>query len=238
MLAEGLNVLRLSLFTPRCLVCTDRLSEPAESFVCAACLERIERLRGPICSICGKPVSSNHRRQPEICGECLVRRPSFLKHRSAAVYDAAVRDLIILYKFHEVQPLKHWFAALLFECYATQIGRSVDWVVPVPADRSRRRGFQPVQSFTRLLARRLGSAYNGRILCKVHARPPQARLTQSRRLKNLRGAFAVRHGSRIENRRILLVDDVYTTGTTMKTCARVLKKAGAEVLAISLARSL
>ncbi len=92
------------------------------------------------------------------CGSCLLEPPPFDRHRSYAAYEGTLREVIILYKFAEIEPLKHMLAGLYLETVLRELPGTYDAVVPVPADRRRHRGFQPLRAVGRVLARRLGIA--------------------------------------------------------------------------------
>ncbi|HEX7502832.1 MAG TPA: phosphoribosyltransferase family protein, partial [Acidobacteriota bacterium] len=144
---------------------------------------------------------------------------------------------IILYKYGQVEPLKYLLAQLYQEIIERTLPQVFDAVVPVPADRRRKHGFQPVRSMGRVLARRLGIGFWPRMLLKKKHTPPQVGLTQAQRKTNLDGAFVLAPGKKVAGRNILLIDDVTTTGTTIGQCAAVLKKNGARVTALTLAQS-
>ena len=126
--------------------------------------------------------------------------------------------------------LGDWFAARLAEVVwrAPDLGR-VDLIVPVPlhADRHRERGYNQAELIARPLAKRLGVKLDPRLLTRTKPRPAQLVLSRSEHWKSVRGAYAIREGAHVDKLRILLVDDVLTTGATLDACARVLKKAGA-----------
>jgi ComF family protein len=111
-------------------------------------------------------------------------------------------------------------------------------MVPVPADRGRKRELNPILALCKRLSRNLGIPLMRKNLIKVKRTEPQVLLSQARRLKNLDGAFRLKDPAAVRKKRIVLVDDVYTTGTTIKKCTQLLKKAGADVVAITLARSI
>jgi predicted amidophosphoribosyltransferase len=136
-----------------------------------------------------------------------------------------------------VEPLKYLLAQLYSEIVRQRLTGAFDAVVPVPADRGRRHGFQPVRAMGRVLARRLGIEFWPRVLLKKKHTPPQVGLTQAQRKVNLDGAFVLAAGKKVAGRRILLIDDVTTTGITIGKCASVLKKNGARVTALTLAQS-
>lgn len=231
---EILNLLRISLFVPRCFCCQEILISKDEKYLCHSCQIKIVPYTDPVCIICGKALISGG----ETCGECLIIRAPFRRHVSFARYEGVLKELISLYKFKELQPLKKILVDCLAECFRTSINESFDWIVPVPADSGRKREVKPILDISRSLSQKLGIGLLKNNLVKVKKTPPQVILSRARRLRNLDGAFHLKKPGMVKNRKVLLVDDVYTTGTTVKKCSQQLKKAGAEVVALTLARSL
>lgn len=230
---EIFNVFRVSVFLPCCACCREVLVKKEEMCLCQACQGKIVPYTDPTCLKCGKALPLGQ----EICGECLVHNPPFRRHVSFSRYEGVMKEIILLYKFGQLRPLGKILSGCLVERFRASIDGSFRWIVPVPADRGRKREFDPMKDLARNLSRELGIDLLKNNLVKVKKTLPQVKLTQARRLKNLDGAFRLKRPVQVKNTRVLLVDDVYTTGTTIKQCSRQLKKAGAEVVAITLARS-
>jgi len=228
-----LQLLRSGLYRPRCRTCGQDLVRPEEKVICRDCREKIRPATEDQCRICGKFQPAGN----DTCGACLLAPPPFLRHVSYAAYEETLREVIILYKYGEVEPLKYLLAQLCQEIIECRLPLVFDAVVPVPADLRRRHGFQPVRAMGRVLARRLGIGLWPRVLLKKKHTPPQVGLTQAQRKANLDGAFALAPGKKVAGMSILLIDDVTTTGTTLKKCAAVLKKGGARVTALTLAQT-
>lgn len=233
-LQETGNIVRLTLFAPRCKLCQEELVHRSEVLVCAPCRTKINFCELTRCRICGKFIEDAN----TLCGSCSVRPPPFIRHASYAPYEGALKELIILYKFGEIIPLKN----LLADCYLDLFGRlytgRFDFIVPVPSNRNRGREFEPVLEIARILSRRLGIPILGDMLIKVRDTSPQVGLTLPQRVRNLNGAFRLKGGERGRGKNVLLIDDVYTTGTTIRKCAETLKRGKARVQAITLAQSL
>jgi ComF family protein len=139
-----------------------------------------------------------------------------------------------------MEPLGAWFAECLAEVVYTQ-GLQADVVVPVPLhrDRERERGYNQADLIARPLARRLKLPHRAVLLVRTRPRPDKHILSLEERWESVRGAFATRPGSQVDNLRVLLVDDVMTTGATLDACARALRDAGAKsVLGLTVARAM
>lgn len=147
---------------------------------------------------------------------------------------------IVLLKYHQVTPLGAWFAARLAELVARDPEMfAADVVVPVPlhVSRLRERGFNQAELIARPLAKRLGLPLRSYLLVRTRPRPEKLKLTRQERWRTVRGAYAMRSEAKIDKLRVLLVDDVFTTGATLDACARALRKAGAgRIVALTAAR--
>lgn len=229
-----LQAARSGLFHPRCRVCGADLVAPGETVLCGDCRAGIRFAVENRCRVCGKFLP----REMATCGSCRLKPPPFVRHRSFAAYEGTLRQAIILYKFGEVEPLKHILAGLYLETLRRELPGAYDAVIPVPADlRRRKSGFQPQRAVASVLAHCLGVPFRPGLLRKIRSTPPQVGLTQAQRLANLDGAFALGARARPAGLRVLLVDDVTTTGTTIRKCAAVLKRGGARVTAITLGQT-
>jgi ComF family protein len=138
---------------------------------------------------------------------------------------------IILLKWERIEPLAVWFAEQLAEVTNREIGLlAADVVVPVPLhrDRERQRGYNQAALISKPLARKLDLPHKAVLLMRTRPRPGKQVLSLEERWESVRGAFATRPGSQVDNKRVLLVDDVMTTGATLDVCARTLLESGAK----------
>lgn len=194
--------------------------------------------------MCGQPLDARAAPEGEAlkCRFCSAGGYGFDSARSYAVYEGALVRAIVTLKFEEITPLGSWFARRLAE--VVQRGGetlAADVVVPVPlhGDRLRERGYNQAELIARPLARRLRLPYRPVLLVRTRPRPDKLHLTLEERWESVRGAFATRPGSKVDNLRVLLVDDVMTTGATLDACARALREAGAKsVTGLTVARAL
>ena len=196
-------------------------------------------LSKPRCERCGRPFELAVD-EGTICGACIAAPPVFQRARAAVAYDDQSRRLIIGFKHSD--RTEH---ALLFSRWLVRAGEEILQpgviLVPVPLHwrRTFSRRYNQAALLTRAISNLTGLAQETNLLRRHRATPPQAGLAAAARKRNVNGAFSVRDDARarIENARIVLVDDVYTTGATLSACARVLRKAGAkQVDALTVAR--
>ncbi len=179
-----------------------------------------------------------------MCGACREEFPVYDKAVAYGAYDAELRELIHLLKYHQVHPT----ASVLGRMLASAIGKlelsDRVLVVPVPLHRSkhRQRGFNQGELIAENALKFMHDKrfrLDTRVLERVRPTVSQIGLTRPQRQANIRGAFRVVHLTRVSGRDVLLVDDVMTTGTTAAECARVLRRAGAkQVWVATVARTL
>lgn len=227
----------LNLFFPaQCLACEALV--PAHGTLCTSCWKEVPFISEPMCACCGLPlefaVDEN-----TLCGECLREHPPYSRARSAFVYNEHSRALILKLKYQDELYLAPIFARWLKKAGADLIAAS-DLILPVPLHWRRMVGRRYNQSL--LLARALAKESSLTLLAdgltRTRHTPQQAGLTRIQRQKNVKGAFAVRDKTLIQNRSILLIDDVMTTGATLNACTEILLKAGAaQVNVLTLART-
>ena len=197
--------------------------------LCAACFDRIKPAGKFQCRGCGRILPDTN----AYCFDCLKTRPVLLI-RSYAQFNDAIRPLVHKFKYGRQPHLARILARFLHiafqndDCFA-----GVDIVVPVPCHWTRRfsRGYDHVQMLAREFSAASGLPLYSGLLYKNKRTPPQASLSRERRLKNLADAFVAPKTVQVSGKKILLIDDVCTTGATMAACARALLKAGADSVA-------
>jgi predicted amidophosphoribosyltransferase len=197
----------------------------------------ISRRAGPRCGLCDAPVPAPGARElfDPRCGRCENRPPAYGSLRAAADYTGAAREVLRAFKYLGAEYLAPHLATRM--AAARGGGEPPEIVVPVPAtSRERReRGHFPAGSLAREIAVRLGARTSDRLLVKTRETRRQALLPLSQRQTNVRGAFAASGGFS----RVLLVDDVATSGSTLEACARTLRRAGVRSIeALAFARAL
>jgi len=241
-LKDALGALASIVFPGPCRICGEALVNASRVPICLECLDGFARIEDPLCHVCGRPfvLEAVPQTNEPLCRLCRVKFYAFDRVRSFAVYDDALIEAVLLLKYDEVTRLGDWFAARLAELVEREREEwRADVVVPVPLhrDRQRERGYNQAELIARPLARRLGLKLERYLLARTRPRPPQLVLSRTEHWKSVRGAYATREGLKVDNLRVLLVDDVLTTGATLDACARALKKAGAAaVLGLTVAR--
>jgi ComF family protein len=215
----------------------------ADAVFCAECTARVRVLRQPLCPLCGGPAAVA---SPDPCGRCTRRPPSFRRARSWAYYSTdseeknPVARALWAFKYRGRTDIGWRLGALLSLGCPFDPGEH-DVVMPVPLHpaRLRRRGFNQAWMLAAPVARRLGTPITGALLRRVRSTASQVALAERDRRRNVRGAFAVSARRAVAGLRVLLVDDVFTTGATVAECARALHGANAAAVdALTVARAM
>lgn len=221
------------LLPPRALDEPGRGASPVQSQgLSVSAWSRIRFIETPTCDGCGAPFDYD-RGEGVRCAACQARQPAFDRARAAAIYDEHSRDLILKLKHADRTDLAGLFAAWLARA-AADLAEEADAVVPVPLHRSRlfARRYNQAAEIARPLARRLGLSYLPDALVRRRNTTSQAGRGRVARRRNVAAAFETPPSwrAKVRGRRILLIDDVLTTGATAEGCARALKAAGAEAV--------
>ncbi|MCK6451697.1 MAG: ComF family protein [Alphaproteobacteria bacterium] len=227
-----------ALLPPRCLACGLVVDDPGT--LCASCWDKAGFIAPPHCRRCGLPFDLADAAAGLECASCVADRPAFDRARAAMRYGDGARALVLRFKHadatHAAPGVARWMARAGAELLA-----DCDLIAPVPLHRWRLlwRRYNQSALLALELGRIAGRPVVADLLLRRRATPSQGRLDRARRRANVASAFAVRprHLPGLKDRRVLLVDDVMTTGATVDECARTLKRAGAaSVDVLTLAR--
>ena len=221
-----------TLVPPTCLIC-DRLVE-REGGCCAACWNELHFIAPPFCPVMGTPFVFDPG-SGLLSAEAIATPPPFEKLRAALVYNQQARRLVSLLKYSDRTDLAPWMARWMYDAANTLIG-DCDVVVPVPLHRTRivSRRFNQSAELARHIASVSGVKFAPEYLVRHKRTTQQVGLSRNQREQNLAGAFVVpeEHRADVNSARILLIDDVYTTGATVRAATRSLKRAGAHTVLV------
>lgn len=222
---------------PRCLACGETVDEPGA--LCGRCWGGMTFFGPPWCVVCGLPFP-HPMGEDAVCGACARERRSWERARAVLRYDKGSRHLVLGLKHgdrtHTADPLGRWMHRV-----GGEVLTGADLLVPVPLHWTRL--FQRRYNQAALLAHAIHAAGGPRVaadwLVRRRRTPSQGHRGPAARERNVRGAFALRPGCNVAGKRVVIVDDVLTTGATIEECARVLKRSGAaSVGVLTLARAL
>lgn len=212
------------LFPRRCPVCHEIVT-PVGELVCEKCRDKIAWIREPVCRCCGKEISSW---EEEICYDCSRYHRPVAGGVSLMNYDAVGQGSMIWFKYKGRQEYADFYGRELWLRYGEQIRNfHGDVLIPVPIHGSRRRerGYNQAEVLARVLSRESGIPLRTDILVRSRKTTVQKKLNAAQRQRNLEEALEVKKPTG-KYRRVILVDDIYTTGSTLTACAAVLMRAG------------
>lgn len=225
----------LSFFFPDpCAVC----GKPAgrNRYVCDRCKEvPIYIGRNSVCSVCLSPVSEGE----SLCGKCILKPPKYERLICAVSYDGEIKRSLHRYKFRGRSDLHSAFSKLLIERLAQDGAASFDAVVPVPLSkkRFRERGYNQSALIARDIAAHFSIPCIETALIRKKHTAPQSSLGYQYRDFNVRGAFFLKNPDEVRGKHVLLVDDIFTTGATVRDASRALKKSAKEITVCTVAKT-
>jgi ComF family protein len=236
-----LNVGLGFLYPEICQICGEQRVTAREGFVCRHCWTQVRFIRPPFCERCGLPCPGDLT-APFECTNCREIELHFSSARSAVVATGIVREAIHRFKYQRALWFEPFLADLLIrEAKSALAEQSWNFIVPVPLHplKYREREFNQAERLATHLSAATGIPLNNKLLRRVMPTATQTLLTREQRAANMRGAFAASGHSGLDGERIVLVDDVFTTGATTSACAKALQAAGAgDVCVWTVARGL
>ena len=229
MLVQNVINTTLGLFYPEvCALCLDEPATAREGFVGANCRKQVRYVRPPFCQRCGLPYEGDITSSFE-CANCREMEFEFTSARAAVVAKGVVLEVIHRFKYSRALWFENFLVELLLaEAVPVLRGQRWDYIVPVPLHpvKKREREFNQAERLAARLSKATGVAMNEKLLHRIKQTATQTLLKREQRATNMRGAFAMGEGVELNGERIILVDDVFTTGATTNDCARALRAAG------------
>ena len=221
-----------------CLVCATSVQEAAS--VCVECWQKLAILEAPVCDVMGTPFAYDQG-EGAVSAEAVAMAPPWKRARAAVLFDDTSKEIVHRLKYSDRNEAGLFMARMMARAGRHLIAEA-DIIIPVPLHWTRqwKRRFNQAAFLTQHIAKGSGKAFEPLVLKRIRATPPQVGLDHEARRKNMRKAFVVKTSSKIKGRRVLLVDDVRTTGATISSCVAALKAAGAaevDVLTFALVRT-
>lgn len=210
------------IYPDRCPVC-DRVLY--DTLICPGCVKKIKYVSQPVCFCCGKPLEDVHQ---EYCGDCTKRHHVFLQGKAVFCYQGAMRKIMYRYKYSNRRDYTEFFAAEAARLYGQWIKRcGIEQIIPIPLSKKRRRqrGYNQAELFAKRLSQLIRIPMNKKLLLRTRDTTPQKQLSVQERKNNLKNAFKIAQNV-VKSERVLLVDDIYTTGSTIDAAAFTLKQEG------------
>lgn len=224
------------IYPSRCISCSELIQETGG--FCGSCWQKLNFITKPYCRICSFKFSFDPGEGNDICLKCINSWPSYDFARSLLIFDEDSKKLIHALKYYDNTAIASVFAKIMVKMYKDIIS-DADYIIPVPMHKWKRlfRLYNQAQILGAEIAKELNIRMFPDLLIKTKHTKSQTGLSKKNRQMNLRGSVQVTQS--IEGKKVILVDDVMTTGSTVNLCADKLKKAGAEkVIVVCIARTL
>ena len=223
-----LKTLKDILFPCLCLHCEEKIPQ---GYLCKKCLGKIAFLYSPRCRYCAKPLTLG---TSSVCQQCSGKIYPYQRLISATSYKEPMVGLIHLFKYKNYDYLAGFFASLMAK-YLSKINfnsHNYHFITPVPLhpDKLKIRGYNQAKLLAKLLSNYFKIPFRDDIIANTNIRPSQTKLLKERREKNVAGVFRAK--GNLSGKRVILVDDIFTTGATISACSGALKKRGAETITI------
>lgn len=219
-----------ALFPAKCAIC-GRLLSRDEDFLCARCDGKINYAAdGPVCTVCGRPLAFS---ESVMCGKCLSGENPFCGGAQLFIYDENIKPAIYAFKYKNIRDIGRHIGRRMHEHLGeTAAAWNADALIPVPVHKKRylQRGFNQSEIIADSLGGLLGTPVRTDVLFRVRQTRPQKQLGTGQRARNLEGAFRADREKASGLGRVILIDDIYTSGATLGECARVLKDAGTDMI--------
>jgi ComF family protein len=198
--------------------------------ICKGCKEQLIYVGEPLCKHCGKPIEDEEK---EYCSDCERKKFHYDRGFAVWVYDDAMKNSIAAYKYHSKKEYSMFYVHEMLRLYKVALHKlELDAIIPIPIHRSKylERGYNQAELLAKGIGRDLRLPVLTKLLVRNRKTIPQKKLSDKERLKNLSEAFAVNEqflNTEITSiKKVLLVDDIYTTGSTVETCSSLLKSHG------------
>ena len=237
MIKRWIEPLITFIYPAACRECRASIGITRVPYICDECWSRIDCLEPPWCERCGIPVHAQDApfsNPPVVCSECLANSPSYGKLRATAFYEPVVRAAIHLLKYEKKRALaKHLIDLMQHHLPGDSSGDDYDLLLPIPLHRARyrKRGFNQSELFAAGVSSVWGVPVRKDVLLRVRNTVALSTLnSHAERVQTITGAFKVRFPESVQGKRLLLIDDIYTTGTTIDEAVRVLQPENPSVI--------
>lgn len=218
-------------FPQTCPNCDTQIDEC--QLFCEKCFHQISFIKPPFCYRCGLPLNSDgyHPNDKILCPNCLKKRPTYDLARAVFIYDSFSKTSILKLKYADKMEYAYPFIELMRQA-GKELFEKTDIIMPVPMHwkRQLKRKYNQADLLGRTLSKKIKIPYMAKVLIRSRHTETQENKSFEERNHNVKDAFQVRNPLAIKNKRILLIDDVFTTGATVNNCAKALKKSGAKAV--------
>lgn len=217
------------IYPPRCTLCEAILPLTVDKLMCYDCQKDYPFIQEPLCPKCGKQVIT----EDTLCDDCKITTHFYEKGIALYPYEGTIKETMYRFKYGGRKKYAQLFGQMLAkQLQNTNFPSKIDLIVPVPIskERIRQRGYNQAEEIAKYVSKYIGIPYNKDILIRTTHTKPQSSFSPMQRRKNIKSAFKCTGTLPLETKVILIIDDIYTTGSTIDECAKTLKKSGAQVI--------
>lgn len=219
------------LYPPKCFSCKEIIAKDTQ--LCPRCQSQVRYVKEPACLRCGKPLDYEGK---AVCYDCQGQTHAFSRNYSPLIYEGVAKRMMYDFKYNHRKQMAEYFGRIIIESFGGVLsGYRFDGIVPVPLHKSRQRqrGYNQAELIANVIGEYLGVNVYPSYLVREKKTRPQKELNDDQRKNNMKNAFLIGRNE-VQLNQILLVDDIYTTGTTFDAAAEVLRDYGArEVICIA-----
>lgn len=214
------------IYPPRCTFCEDILPLTVDKLLCYECREDYPIIEDPVCQKCGKQLAHDN----NFCIDCKIAKHQYIQGIALYPYEGPIQQSIYRFKYGGRRKYAQFFAKMMYQkLIETTFFHKIDLIIPVPVSKERlkQRGYNQAEELAKHLSKISKIPYNKDILIRQKHTKPQSALSPTQRRENLSGAFATTAPLPSKHKVILMIDDIYTTGSTINHCSKKLKQCGA-----------
>lgn len=213
------------IYPPRCIFCTSIIPIEKEKGICEECRKNLSFIKGKVCKKCGKPLEESLSK--EVCSDCKENPPGYEKGQAVFIYEGLVKDMIYRFKYGGHREYAKYLGKLMaIQIKEEGIRGDIDLIIPVPihSGRKKKRGYNQCEELAKVISKELNIPMETSILIRAKETRPQSGLSTIQRKNNMKNAFKLNDNLDICHKNILLIDDIYTTGATINSCSKLLRK--------------
>lgn len=212
------------IYPRRCVVCEEIIDSNSKG-ICFECVKKIEYVREPVCKKCGKMILEN---TVEYCSDCKIKKHTYIQNKSVFLYKGEIQKSIHRFKYENKREYASFFGNEILKMHSDWIIKcKPDCLIPIPLHKSRekQRGFNQAKLLADIIGEALGIPVVDNLLLRVKKTKPQKELNHADRKNNIKKSFIIKENI-VELKKSILIDDIYTTGSTLNEAGETLKEAG------------
>lgn len=226
MVSKILNYIIEFIYPPKCMACDNIIPLENERWICDKCRSLFKYIEGNTCKICGIILEKSKSK----CVDCIERNNIFNTNKAIFIYEGIIQDIIHKFKYGKKPYLGKGLGVLMLNrlLLTPYIFKDINYIVPIPIhkNRMRNRGFNQSELLAKEISKGLGLPMASNLIIRKKDTKPQSAFSPLGRKNNLKDAFVVNKKYNLKNKNILLIDDIYTTGSTLNACCEVLYELG------------